>query len=165
SCILPVIVEVFIAKQPVLISDQAIRLYFRRIEFDLKFDVLRNSEQRSAELVDQYFLCFLDIINVGVITVTPVRKRLHLRVLVVTHSKAEYRKINSFIALLFNESLHCRVARLTDIKITISREYDPIVAAFFEILFCNLVRKPNACAACGGSARFEPFKRVEDCAP
>src|SRR5690606_21687878 len=137
------------------------RLDLCRIEFNLEFHILRDGTQRAAKLSHQHLPRFLNIVNVSGVAVTFVGEDHHARIFVIAHSKSQHGQIDAFLTFFFYETFHGSVAGFTDIKVTISCQDDPVIAAFLEVLLCNAVSKSKAFTTRGRTAGFQSFKRVK----
>src|SRR5690606_20907197 len=156
-----VIIKILIAQQSVLISDETICRDFRGIEFNLKFHILRDGKQCSTKLAYQHLLGFLNVVDIGIVTITLISEDFHFRILVITHSEAKHREVNVLLTLFFYETFHCGITGFAHIEISIRCQDNSVITTFNEILVCYPVSKTNAFSPGSRTTRFQPFKRIK----
>ena len=139
--ILCIVGEIDIVENTVLVTNETICSDARRIEFDLKLHVLRDSSKRCTEFTDEHFLCLEQIVDVREVSVTAIGHLLHLRILEIAGAEAEYAEKHARLTLMLDESNHLCITRNTDVEVAIRREYYTVVTLSIEVLACHLVRE------------------------
>ena len=82
----------------------------------------------ARHLAYEHFLRLGDAVQVCVVAVPFVCKRLHPRVVEVAGSNAEHREKDPFLALFLNERLQVGRRAHADVEVSVGRENDAVVA-------------------------------------
>src|ERR1700733_6869299 len=90
ACIFFIVVKIFFCKHPVFIAYQAVALYLCGVKFYLQLYIFGNGKKCAAKLIYQYFLCFINAINISVVAIAFISKLLHFCILVVTSAVAKH---------------------------------------------------------------------------
>ena len=108
-----VVVEIFFAQHPLLVTDQPIRSDARRIELDLNLHVLRDRDQRAAHLLHENFARLIERIEIGVVAVSFVGQLLHRRVLQIVVADTEHAQKHAALRFLFDQPNQIALIRST----------------------------------------------------
>src|SRR5581483_11244299 len=119
---LAVIVEITRLHDAILVANQAIGVNQRRIELDLDLAVLGDGEQGAADLVDEVFAGFVDVINIRVFAATARREFRHGGILYVAHAESENIEEHAALGLIFDQSAELAGIGDADIEIAVGAE-------------------------------------------
>ena len=159
-----VVVKILLGQQAVFITDQAVAGDAGGVEFHLDFYILGDGEQCGSHLFDQHFAAFADRVDVGVVAVAFVGKRLHGAVLQISCAKAEHGKEDARFAFCLDEFLQATLVGDPDIEISIGAEDHSVVAALEKILTSRFVGLLDASRSVRRSAGMQACDRVENLA-
>ena len=86
--------------------------------------------KRATKFTYQYFFCFVDIIDVGMIAIALIGQLLHFIVLVIAHAITQHAEENAAFSFFFNQAYQFIIAAGPYVKITISSKDHPVIAIF-----------------------------------
>jgi hypothetical protein len=160
--VFPVVVEIFLGEQPVLVAEQAVGLHFRRIELDLDLYVLGHGEQGSSEFTDEYLLRFTEAVDIGIVPIPLVRHLLHLGVLQIPGTEAKHREESSLFPPRLDQPDHLCIRADPHIEVAVGGKDEPVVPFGQVILASDVVGQLEPGATSSGSTRLEPVDSGEN---
>src|SRR5262245_11542015 len=139
TSILPVVVEILLIQDAILIADQAVRSDRVWIEFDLNLDVLCNRYERPTSLADQDLLRLEHGIEICVVAVSLIGQLLHRGVFQVPRAYTKDGQKDAACALFLDETHELILVRDADVEITVGCQNDAIHAATGELISSDLI--------------------------
>jgi len=106
--------------------DQPVSADLKRIELDLDLDVFGDRDQSRVDLVDQDLAGFIDVIDVGVVSVALIGQLFQGRVLIVAHSEAEHAEKDPTFGVFFDEPGQISLIGGTHIEVAIGGQNHPV---------------------------------------
>ena len=134
--VLAIIIEITGRQLAFFVADQPITVDLGRVELDLELDVLGDGDDRAAGLVDKNLAGFLDVVQVGVVSiaVAAVGEPLHGRVFQVAHAEPEHVQEHPAAGLVLDEPDQGVLVGDPDVEIAVGAKDHAVHAALDEIV-------------------------------
>ena len=100
-----VVFEIFLIKDPVLVTDEAVAAYIVLVESELELYILGYRIERTEKVGAKDLFSLSLTVNVVVDPVSVVGDGFHITVAVIPRSEAEDRNIHTLVLLLGNKIL------------------------------------------------------------
>ncbi len=155
-----IVAEILAAERASLVTDQAIFGDTLGVELDLDLHVVGDREEGAADFVDQHAAGFGFAVDVSCDAVAVLGQALHQRVIVIAAAEAEYRQVNTGLALALDDVLQLLEIGDADVEIAVGGEDDAVDGVGIEVLFRQCVREFQALAAGRRAASMQAVERV-----
>ena len=159
SRILCIVVEILRCQGAVLIPQQSIAFYHGRVKLHLKFHILAHGKQRCGHLFYQHLPRLLQIIYVGIITVTFIGQDLHFIVLDISRTESEHRQENTGFLFGRDQIFQLLLAGHPDIQVAVRSQDNTVIAALYKMLLRQRIRRLYPFAPVSAAVRRQSIQR------
>ena len=160
--VLLVVVEILGGQGPLLVTEQPVRLHYRRVELDLDLHVLGDGHKRPAELLDERLVGFPQGVDVGVVAVPLAGELDHHLVPQVAHPEPEHAQEDARLSLLLDHLDQLVGAGGPDVPVAVRAEDDAVGPVLDEVVGRHLVSLLDPARPVGRPARLQRVEGVHD---